>query len=551
MATAFLLAAALGEPGEQWNGPEGSPRCDSEVKYKIWDSWTNDFAANERAIYMQSESYICEGRDCSVDGAFSPMYGFMCATKGPGGAGSNVALDPVAHYTMSAMTSQFSSQKPCKFLDRLHPPLLEDRRLSEAASREASSGDVPESSSTAACIEPSFATCEYPEPPAGLTKVPHLPDKKLDRWPGLLLHLADLNGLPDLASESYAPDEVFSHRIPYGVDGWVCEDSTDYDRDYFAERAFYNGGVLVEKTRGPVTTRSYIFKSDADRELAKADDRNLGLKYAKTFTGESGCDTEVVWEIEPKAGGGLYLELQVPLDAKSCETEQGLRNAVATYYTGEELVVLVGKKALKEASYLNSTCGAGGYRELVRFAANFVCKSTGANVAATVTFMNDQGTQLQLSELSTDPSNPTPFYTGTGVNYFGSEGVCDGGSDWRPAGSRFTMTASAADAPESCGTLYWDPLLQAVPGDGFAWQLVDGVYVAVSPDDIDGLNGTISTSTDTNTDETENNPVPAIIGGTVGGLLALLVGGWVLYKRRASLCKYSKAPKGNIPQPQA
>ena len=71
MATAFLLAAALGEPGEQWNGPEGSPRCDSEVKYKIWDSWTNDFAANERAIYMQSESYICEGRDCSVDGAFS------------------------------------------------------------------------------------------------------------------------------------------------------------------------------------------------------------------------------------------------------------------------------------------------------------------------------------------------------------------------------------------------------------------------------------------------------------------------------------------------
>ena len=45
------------------------------------------------------------------------------------------------------------------------------------------------------------------------------------------------------------------------------------------------------------------------------------------------------------------------------------------------------------------------------------------------------------------------------------------------------------------------------------------VYVAVSPDDIDGL-GTISASTDTNTDKAENNPVPAIIG-TVGGLLAL------------------------------
>ena len=63
----------------------------------------------------------------------------------------------------------------------------------------------------------------------------------------------------------------------------------------FAERAFYNGGVLVEMTRGPVTTTLVHFsRVTPDRELAKADDHNLGLKYAKTFTGESGCDTEVV-----------------------------------------------------------------------------------------------------------------------------------------------------------------------------------------------------------------------------------------------------------------
>ena len=30
--------------------------------------------------------------------------------------------------------------------------------------------------------------------------------------------------------------------------------------DVGSERAFYNGGVLIEKTRGPATTRSYIFK---------------------------------------------------------------------------------------------------------------------------------------------------------------------------------------------------------------------------------------------------------------------------------------------------
>lgn len=26
-------------------------------------------------------------------------------------------------------------------------------------------------------------------------------------------------------------------------------------------------------------------------------------------------------------------------------------------------------------------------------------------------------------------------------------------------------------APESCGAFYWDPLLQSVPGDGFAWEV--------------------------------------------------------------------------------
>ena len=83
------------------------------------------------------------------------------------------------------------------------------------------------------------------------------------------------------------------------------------------DRAFYDGGVFIEKTRGPVTTRSYIFKRDADRELAKKDSRNAGLQYAKTFTGENGCDTEVVWEIEPRAGGGIDLELTVLIDANS------------------------------------------------------------------------------------------------------------------------------------------------------------------------------------------------------------------------------------------
>ena len=46
------------------------------------------------------------------------------------------------------------------------------------------------------------------------------------------------------------------------------------------------------------------------------------------------------------------------------------------------------------------------------------------------------------------------------------------GRDFVPtARLRFSITATASDAPESCGSFYWDPLLQAVPGDGFAWEL--------------------------------------------------------------------------------
>ena len=80
--------------------------------------------------------------------------------------------------------------------------------------------------------------------------------------------------------------------------------------------------------------------------------------------------------------------------------------------------------------------------------------------------------EYALDELGTDSANPTPYFTGVGVNYLGAGGRCvEGGISYRPHGSVFSITATAADAPESCGSFYWDPLLQAVPGDGFAWEL--------------------------------------------------------------------------------
>ena len=53
-------------------------------------------------------------------------------------------------------------------------------------------------------------------------------------------------------------------------------------------------------------------------------------------------------------------------------------------------------------------------------------------------------------------------------------GVCTGATDERPPGVRFRVAASAADAPTSCGTFYWDPLLQAVAGDGVGLVIPEG-----------------------------------------------------------------------------
>ena len=101
-----LLAVASAEPKEQWNGPAGAPKCIDK-----WQKWTDGFAAGERAITMFSQSYVCDGNDCDVVGAYSPKYSFACATKGPDGQGSTLALDPVAQYTMIGATSEFHSQK--------------------------------------------------------------------------------------------------------------------------------------------------------------------------------------------------------------------------------------------------------------------------------------------------------------------------------------------------------------------------------------------------------------------------------------------------------
>ena len=112
-----------------------------------------------------------------------------------------------------------------------------------------------------------------PAQAGGLTTLPHT-GQSLNHWPGLLMDMGNVNHAdPHLNHESWAAGESFRHSLPYDVEGTGATiPSTITARTY--ERAFYDGGVLIEKTRARATTRSYIFKSDADRELAKQDALN-------------------------------------------------------------------------------------------------------------------------------------------------------------------------------------------------------------------------------------------------------------------------------------
>ena len=46
----------------------------------------------------------------------------------------------------------------------------------------------------------------------------------------------------------------------YGLEGTVCDASSDFSHDG-AEKAFYNGGVLIEKTLGPHLTTVSLTRS--------------------------------------------------------------------------------------------------------------------------------------------------------------------------------------------------------------------------------------------------------------------------------------------------
>ena len=173
---------------------------------------------------------------------------------------------------------------------------------------------------------------------------------------------------------------------------------------------------------------------------------NPGLKYAHSFAGINGCSIEIVLEVSIKAGGGVSVVGSFPLESMALEREKAVRGSVSLCKTEKEIIAFAGIKQLREAQNVeyDPTCETGN-REILRFSRTFVCKATGQSVEASFEFNTKTGV---ASKVSSDCTKPTPYMTGTPGT----------GMKLHEAPS-FTMTLTAAQAPESCGAMYWDPLL--------------------------------------------------------------------------------------------
>lgn len=242
-----------------------------------------------------------------------------------------------------------------------------------------------------------------------------------------------INNVNGVSMDMPGQVQTVSTSLIHGVAGARTVSSTS---GWWAS-TLYDGGLIVTTTRHTdLTYRAYMFKNDQARASAKNDTRNKGLEYAHPFVGKNGCETEVVFEIKPKLGGGLSLGVGL------LQLEPEVISSMMWYATDIELVFLVSTAALQEWTNLipRNTSLCQKNTELLRWSRTFICKSTGERVSAQV---------RAQSNLIGTPANPARF-ADTGL-------VAQMSGD----GPSFTIEIPPGSATANCGTLYWDPLVSS------------------------------------------------------------------------------------------
>lgn len=414
---------------------EGVPNCETT---DILQQFSSNYAPGDRMFLLEKN----EGEGASV----------TCLAVG-GKAGE--LLDPVSKQGFHRGVYAGRSIAACSWLEEngaTSTPLSDGgkklRRLSTGSS----------------CITPS-KSCAYPID--GMTS-----------WGGTTFKISSVN---DIRTEPKTPPSV-SHRPVFGGKSQGCQIPD-------SETVVYNGGYELEVSPIPeMIYRVFQFKNEEERQLALADSRNKGLEFSKKMSSDNGCDTEVIYEFKPMSGGGLKVEVSTmgtePFErgsAKGDEAHVKISNSMKAYVdpVKMELVISFDQKTVRETQGLPSCESEQKEYKAMRFAAQFICKSTGQRVnisklkfsspnpvgpSCTLNVIDNKDVTPQVcnkwTEISWDPENPTlwnPNNTPYPVHQYMS--------DWN-------LMIDPQDAPESCGSFYWDPLFRTPDGSGGTRQVM-------------------------------------------------------------------------------
>jgi len=204
-----------------------------------------------------------------------------------------------------------------------------------------------------------------------------------------------------------------------------------------SEHAFYNSSVhLSQVVSDHLTIDAYMFRN-TDAQAA------ANLPHTMTIGSLDACKMELIYAFKPQTGGGLHAEIEVRQHAFGGLEPEVNAAITSVTNTGEnKLSLYIPKNKLIEGAGLGPNgCGSkcpvdmqeegttttnpndhctGGWHHLVDVSLSFTCASTESLVNPTFTFANN----LLTVDLTSD------------------------------------------QAPESCGTLFWDPVV--TPVDVFA-----------------------------------------------------------------------------------
>lgn len=184
----------------------------------------------------------------------------------------------------------------------------------------------------------------------------------------------------------------------------------DDDHGFFEDTAKF----ATTSSTGKTKFTSYMFRNEAARERSKKD-----IQYTMSL-GQDACAVEILVALKPKEGGGIDITFEVKQWAAFSESMM-VRKFLQVEYFADRVEFSYPTRVVQLAGGIPPSGSSNSTSIVLAIATELVCEETGQRVPANIT-RND------------------------------------------PTGGQFRLTVGASDAPESCGWMFWDPLLQPTEG---------------------------------------------------------------------------------------